>query len=273
MAWRRAIAPAVASGLAAALALTLGRLPPERLPQRAQGEDALSVALGDARQTLARALVHKADSYFHGGVDFDHACLFRGDAHDEGHGHGGCGCACSGHGHEGAHTHHHAACSQGHDHGKQTAHEDEAPHADAPMLSFDPWAWINVHRAAPEIERHLEGKKAVELMPWLWASLKADPKNADTWTTAWYIADSVMGDKAYGLTILDEALRALPDNPEILFYRGQALYRRGQGDLPAARAAFEGACAALRRIEAQRPLTEHEHEIERIVSDYLYNMP
>ena len=69
MAWRRAIAPAVASGLAAALALTLAGLPPERLPQRAQGEDALSVALGDARQTLARALVHKADSYFHGGVE------------------------------------------------------------------------------------------------------------------------------------------------------------------------------------------------------------
>lgn len=252
MAWQRAIAPAVASGLAAALALTLGRLPPERLPQRALGEDALAVALGDARQTLARALVHKADSYFHGGVDTDHACLLKGDAHEEGHEHGGCSCACSGHGHEDAHAHH---------------------HADEPTLSFDPWAWINVHRAAPEIERHLEGKKAVELMPWLWASLKADPKNADTWTTAWYIADSVMGDKAYGLTILDEALRALPDNPEILFYRGQALYRRGQGDLPAARAAFEAASAALRRTEAQRPLTEHEHEIERIVSDYLYNMP
>ena len=41
------------------------------LPQLVRGDDALSVAFGGAKETISLAMVHKADSYFHGGVDMD----------------------------------------------------------------------------------------------------------------------------------------------------------------------------------------------------------
>lgn len=41
------------------------------LPQRAGDGGVLAVALGDARSVISRAAYHRADSYFHGGVDMD----------------------------------------------------------------------------------------------------------------------------------------------------------------------------------------------------------
>ena len=41
------------------------------LPQLVRGDDALSVAFGGAKETISLAMVQKADSYFHGGVDMD----------------------------------------------------------------------------------------------------------------------------------------------------------------------------------------------------------
>ena len=57
----------------------------DALPQQAADGDVLSVAFSDAREELASALVHRADSYFHGGIDFDcHAV----HGHDHEHEHG-----------------------------------------------------------------------------------------------------------------------------------------------------------------------------------------
>lgn len=41
------------------------------LPQLVCGDDALAVAFGGARETISLAMVQKADSYFHGGIDMD----------------------------------------------------------------------------------------------------------------------------------------------------------------------------------------------------------
>ena len=41
------------------------------LPQLVRGDDALSVAFGGAKETISLAMVQKADSYFHGGIDMD----------------------------------------------------------------------------------------------------------------------------------------------------------------------------------------------------------
>ena len=64
--------------IAVLLALAIGRFGLERMPQIVQGDDALSVAFGDAKCTISAAMVRKADSYFHGGIDMECA---------EGHGH------------------------------------------------------------------------------------------------------------------------------------------------------------------------------------------
>ena len=67
--------------VAVLLALALGRFDVARLPQVVQGDDALSVAFGDAKSTISAAMVHKADSYFHGGIDME--CKEHHDQHDD----------------------------------------------------------------------------------------------------------------------------------------------------------------------------------------------
>ena len=191
------------------LAIVLARREPERLPQMARGDGVLAVVFGDARTAISRAMVEKADSYFHGGIDID--------CHDCGHAEESC--EDHGHGH-GAH---------GHDEGR-----------------FDPWRWINARVRAPHEHLHLEGAKSVELVPWLWASVKADPHNIDAWTTAWYTADGMMKDHALAGRIIGAAAEANPKSVTVAFYRARHLYDRGRGDASAAEAAF----AAVRRLAA-----------------------
>ena len=88
----------------------------------------------------------------------------------------------------------------------------------------------------------------IELRPWFWASVKADPHNIDAWTTAWFIADSSMKDKALALRVVSEGLGRNPDDPELLVCRGRTFYDRGRGDIAAARKAFSAAVEAADRI-------------------------
>lgn len=174
------------------------------MPQVAKGGDALSVAFGDAKTTISLAMVHKADSYFHGGIDMD--C-------DDAHGHG--------HDHEHGHVH---------------EHEEEGAQSDG---GFDPWRWINSHVRAPETHRHLAGAEAVELMPWFWAAVKADPHNADAWTTAMYVAERMLKDRNLARRIADEAGAKNPDSMAIAIASALLEYDRGHGDVLLAEALFE----------------------------------
>ena len=179
---------------AAMEAHVLIRLPPVLMPLAGSDGDFLSVLLGDAKADLSYAMIHEADSYFHGGIDME--C-------HELHGHGE-------HGH---------ACGQDHDaydHG-DNCHCGHCGHADEDHgeKSFDPWHWINSHIRAPEIERHLEGEKVVEMMPWFWAAVKADPHNEEAWSTAWYVASHMMKDKPLALKIAEEGWRLNPASMEI----------------------------------------------------------
>ena len=188
----------------------------ERMPQVVKGEGALAVAFGDARETISQALVHKADSYFHGGIDMECDHLAE-------HGHAD-------------HDDDHEDCHDEHDHGEET-------HG-----TFDPWRWINSHVRAPEAHRHLGGGEAVEMMPWFWASVKADPRNIDAWTTAWYIANNMMKDKELALRVVAEGLGKNPDDPELLVCRGRTLCDHGRRDEAAVREAFRAAVESADRI-------------------------
>ena len=205
--------------VAVGLALILGRFGVARLPQVVQGDDALSVAFGDAKSTISAAMVHKADSYFHGGIDME--CKEHHDYHDD---------------HD--HDHHHDR-SGGHDH-------DAAPNPSTlnpqhTTHTFDLWGWINQHVRAPEKHVHLEGAKSVELMPWFWASVKADPHNIDAWTTAWYTANTMLKDQALARRILDEAKAKNPDSLEIAWTEARFVYQGGKGDVAAAARLLEEA--------------------------------
>ena len=201
--------------VAVLLALVLGRFGVARLPQVVQGDDALSVAFGDAKATISAAMVHKADSYFHGGIDME--CKEHHDHHD----------------------HHH----DDHDHDQSS--NPPIPQSSNPPIAhshtFDLWGWINQQVRAPEKHVHLDGAKSVELMPWFWASVKADPHNIDAWTTAWYTANTMLKDRALARRILDEAKAKNPDSLEIAWTEARFVYQRGKGDVAAATRLLEEA--------------------------------
>ena len=183
-------------GLLAVLALLVGlfaRTAPARMPQALAGDDFLSVLLGDAKKDISGAMVREADSYFHGGVDMD--CHHLHDHHD----------------HEAYHEHH---ADEEYDHADEEHDHDEE--------SFDPWRWINAHVRAPEIDRHLGGNKAVEMMPWFWVAVKSDPHNVEVWSTAWYAASYMMKDDALALQIATEGQRLNPESLEMACVLGRA---------------------------------------------------
>ena len=213
----------------------------DSMPQVVKGEGALAVAFGDARETISRAFIHKADGYFHGGIDMD--CDHLGDHRHDDHCKDGC--------HDHDHDHDEAGHDHDHNHDHDEAdhdHDHEAEHNEASHAFLDPWRWINAHVRAPSVHVHLEGKQSVEMMPWFWASVKADPHNIEAWTTTWYVANNSMKDKALALRVVNEGLEKNPDDPELLLCRGRTYYDRGHGDLAAAYAAFSAAFGAADRI-------------------------
>ena len=227
------VAAAAAVAGAAELCASFG----DSLPQMAADGDVLSVAFSDAREELASALVRRADSYFHGGVDFDcHA------AHGHAHEHG----------------------DHDHDHDDIDGHERDGGW-------FDPWEWIGSRVRAPGVHRHLEGVETMELMPWLWAGVRADPRNVANWTTAWYVASHMAKDHALAREILAEARRANPESMELAFTSGCEAYDGGRGDAAAAETLFLEAKALGERScggDLSR-LSEHDSQIHQFTLGYL----
>lgn len=239
-------APAKALVLVAAVAAVAGAAElcasfGDALPQQAADGDVLSVAFSDAREELASALVHRADSYFHGGIDFD------------------CHAA---HGHAHGHAHEHG--EHDHDHDDIDGHEQDGGW-------FDPWEWIDSRVRAPSVHRHLEGSETMELMPWLWAGVRADPRNVANWTTAWYVASHMAKDHALAREILAEARRANPESMELAFTAGCEAYDGGRGDAAAAETLFLEAKALGERScggDLSR-LSEHDSQIYQFILGYL----
>ena len=225
------------------LALAIGRFGLARMPQVVSGDDALSVAFGDAKSTISAAMVHKADSYFHGGIDME--CT---EGHDHHHDEPDC--------------HHRESVQQSSNQTIRQSHSHSVS---------DPWLWINHHVRAPERHVHLEGERSVELLPWFWASVKADPHNIDAWTTAWYTANAMLKDKALARRILDEAKAKNPDSLEIAWTEARFVYDGGNGDVAAAERLLEAARGMGRRKCGGRlsELSSHEAEAFCYVLDYL----
>ena len=231
--------------LAMLLALALGRVERSRMPQLVLGDDALSVAFADAKSTISSAMLHKADSYFHGGIDMEcpnrHECKHADcDGHDQ---------------HE-------------HDHDN---HRQEI-HAPGPQTSAcDPWHWINSRIRAPEKHVHLDGEKAVEMMPWFWASIKADPHNVEAWTTAWYAANAMLKDRALARRILDDAKAHNPESLDIAWDEARFVYDGGKGSAAAAERILKRALELGKRKCNGRlsELSERDAETCRRIQEYL----
>ena len=194
------------AALVAALAAA-GAMLGDAMPQVSSGGDVLSVAFGDAKRAISLSMVQKADSYFHGGIDME--C-------HEAHGHHGEDEGGEGHGGE----------------------ERREVSGDARGGFRDPWRWINSRIRAPEVHRHLQGAEAIHTIPWLWASVRADPHNVDAWTTAWFLARNSVKDADLAWRIIEEGKAKNPGSLEILFYEARHVYDSGMGDAARAEGLF-----------------------------------
>jgi len=116
-------------------------------------------------------------------------------------------------------------------------YDDEA-HAPEPAAAFDPWSWIDTHIQAPDVERHLSGREAVETLPWFVAAVKSDPRNIEAWSAAWYIAGHAMNDPACALRIAQEGRAANPENLELALCLARTYRLRNAEDHDAAYAAL-----------------------------------
>src|SRR5574344_232655 len=85
---RGVLLPVILLGLAGGIALALADCPATALPRGTAGGDILAVCFGDARAAFSTAMVRKADSYFHGGVDLDAHEVAEHDAARAGGTHG-----------------------------------------------------------------------------------------------------------------------------------------------------------------------------------------
>ena len=218
-------------GLLAVLALLVGQLArtaPACMPQALAGGDFLSVLLGDAKKDISGAMVREADSYFHGGVDVD--CHHLHDHHDH---------ADHGHGPEARHGH--------------QAEEER----DREEGAFDPWRWINAHVRAPEIDRHLDGGKAVEMMPWFWVAIKSDPHNVEAWSTAWYTASHMMKDAELALRIAEEGWRLNPTSMDMACVLGRSCRAEGTRDLEKSEEMFR---MVVKMADGAQDLAENDRQ-------------
>ena len=220
----------VGVALVVALATLCSRLG-GAMPQISNGGDVLSVAFGDAKHVISLSMVQKADSYFHGGIDMDCHAAHGKHEHHEGEGEHECP-VCHGR-HEG---HHHQD-----GHGESEGHSEEEGHEESGevICGFpDPWRWIDSRIRAPDVHRHLEGAEAIHTIPWLWASVHADPHNVDAWTTAWYIAHNTIRDEDLAWRIIEEGKLKNPESLEILYYEARHVYDSGRGDVAKGEALF-----------------------------------
>ena len=228
---------AVALAAAAALAAAVSTLPPERAAQ-VGGVDLLSVLFADARAIAGVALVRKADRYFHGGVDIDY-------------------CADSPH-----------AAERG-DHDPEHDPGAAASADPAPRAAGAPWSWINA-RVHVQEHHHLSGAEADEMIPWIWAACRADPRNVEAWEIGWYALAKIRRLPEQGLAVLEAGIRENPGSAQLEFTRGQSLLSDFK-DGPASEAAFQLARAkALAPVGgAPEKLGEDEAFLLTHVLDYL----
>ena len=173
--------------LSVALSRALLLVRADSLPQT-PCEDVLALVLGDARQQLSMILFDKVEEYFHGGV----RCL---------------------------------ACEEGLD-GQALRRSGDAREAEGRLhRPADPWAWLNgqVH---VQSHKHLENDTAVELLPWIWASCRASPKNIQAFVAGSYVLSRMVGRPEDAVSLLQEGARKNPDCAELDFALGEMLLNR-----------------------------------------------
>ena len=102
-------------------------------------------------------------------------------------------------------------------------------------------------------------------------AVRAGPHNIDAWTTAWYVANNMLKDRALARRIIDEAKAKNPDSLEIAFAEARFVYDGGKGDAASAERLLERALeSASRRCGGRLSgLSERDAETCSRMREYL----
>lgn len=203
--------------LSVALCRPVLRLRTEERPQ-VPSDSVLTLVLGDARQQLSEVLYDKVEEYFHGGVR----------------------CIVCDHGLVGG-----EAANNDHDHEHEAEARGPKGKPGQAGAAADLWAWLDsqVHVQA---HRHLENDSAVELLPWVWASCRASPKNVQAYIGGSYVLSRMVGRSREAASLLEEGIRKNPRCGELDFTLGELMVNHIK-DYAAAEASF---LSALRKCSA-----------------------
>jgi len=237
--WLPALPFLLLAAAGAGLALRLSALPAAARPQQG-ADDLVGLLFGNARQAVGAMLYQRADLYYHGGVaaaaaEHEHGAALTADARAD------VGAAGHDHDHDHDHDHCHDHC---HGHGHESGHGPVA----GGRWGWNPWqgiqAWLR-----PAAHIHLAGKRLEkEVLPWLWAAAKVDPRNPDPYLVGAYWLARRLQRPEEGLQLIEEGIRNLPAEPELEFVRAELLLRASRPAV--ARQGFERALAKWRPLPA-----------------------
>ena len=176
-------------------------------PRGKQTAGLMDKIFGEARDMVGNQLVQHADLYFHGGVrhiDCGHGLSTEASRVKSG-------------GHDHIHEHDHEHEQEDHEHA-----EPDDEHAAAPS----DWLTKLNRRIHPRAHTHMSGVQVEkELLPWLWAAIKADPHNIDAYaiTAYWLAVRMELPEK--GIEVVVEGIRKNPDNYVLEMTRGEILWQ------------------------------------------------
>ena len=194
----------------------------------------------ETRDILGQQMIQRADLYFHGGiraVNCKHG-LTVGESRNRHH---------EEHADEHDHEEHH------HDHADHEGYAHAESLSQRPAQQSAPADWLTRlnKKIHPRTHKHISGRDAEkELLPWLWAALKADPHNVSAFNmTAYWLANRLdMPQK--GLDIVSQGILNNPSDFELEVTRGEILWHNLQQKEKATKA-FQKARAKF--ISAFRP--------------------
>lgn len=187
---RSLVGAALALLAAAALGLPGGRLVARHRPA-ALPRDLLGQWLGAGRGALSGQMLERADRYFHGGVGHTEACF-----------------AASG-----------EALAEPEEHGDHDDHAGHETHGQEGVLP-DWWSRLNA-QVRPREHLHTQGaREDREVLPWLWAAVRADPHNVRAYEVGGYWLGKRLGRTREAFALLAEGLARNPGAYSLCTVRG-----------------------------------------------------
>lgn len=191
---------------------------------------------GETREILGTQMIQRADLYFHGGVgkiECHHGLSDSAGHHSE---------VSHGHTHDHSHKHDHDEDTPGY------IHQDGRKHSPTHTNRSADWLTRLNRSIHPRAHKHLSGANAEkELLPWLWAAVKADPHNIEAYNIGSYWLGDRLNRPEEALEFIRHGIRDNPNAYELEISRAELLWHN-VSDRNAAVAAFH---TARKKFHAQ----------------------